>query len=349
MPACVFRSDFFNFEPLLNIQTDQQYMYPHRLKLISLIGTLAVFTSVAYCERQQKNTRQQYIDLYAQLAIQEMNEYHIPASITMAQACLESGDGNSSLAVGANNHFGIKCRNDWTGLSVRHDDDAKDECFRKYSSAIESFRDHSTFLTGGMRYQFLFDYDIKDYKKWAYGLKRAGYATDPQYPERLLKIIEEFQLYRLDEYYNSSLTYAGPESKGGVFKSIHNQSKVSTNPYLARKVVKRNGAKAFFAKAGDTYEQIAAEFSMKEREIDRYNDVTQGERLEAGSIVYLQRKRGSAPRGNEVHTLRKGESMWSIAQWYGIRLNTLCRKNRLKDGYELQPGQQISLRKKVKR
>jgi LysM repeat protein len=333
----------------MNIQIDLPDMYRYRLKLFILTGLFFLFSSLINGNPPQKNTRQQYIALFAQLAIQEMNEYHIPASITMAQACLESGDGNSTLAVGANNHFGIKCRSDWKGPSVRHDDDAKNECFRKYASAIDSYRDHSIFLTGGMRYQFLFDYNIRDYKNWAYGLKRAGYATDPQYPERLLKIIEEFQLYRLDEYYNSSLTYSGPESNGAGINLINKHKGNRANPFMFRKVEKRNRAKAFFATKGDTYEQIAVEFSLKDWQIYKYNDVAPGESPEAGTIVYIQTKRGSAPRGNEVHTLRKGESLWSVAQWYGIRLNALCRKNRLKEGYELQPGQQISLRKKVKR
>jgi len=323
--------------------------------MVSFNWKLFFLTSIIVCsellfasgEPPQKNTRQEYIEVFAQLAIQEMREFHIPASITMAQACLESGDGNSTLALTANNHFGIKCRNDWTGPSVRQDDDARNECFRKYSSVIESYRDHSKFLTGGLRYQFLFDYDIKDYRKWAYGLKKAGYATDPQYPERLLKIIEEFQLYKLDEYYNSTLTYTGPESIGRGIKLLAGNRGFRSSDN--RKVAKRNGAKAFFAKEGDTYEQIAAEFSLKEWEIFKYNDVAPGDRPEPGSIVYLQHKRGSAPRGNDFHELKSGESLWSVAQWYGVRLNALYRKNRMTRGEEPQPGQQISLRRKVRR
>jgi LysM repeat protein len=326
-------------------------MYCYRSKIHLIIGLLVCFCTEAFSEPSRKNTRQEYIDVFARYAIQEMKEYHIPASITMAQACLESGDGNSMLALKANNHFGIKCKSDWTGPSVKKDDDAPDECFRKYGNALESYRDHSVFLTGGMRYQFLFDYDIKDYKKWAYGLKRAGYATDPQYPERLLKIIEEFQLYKLDEYYNSSLTYGGPESTAGSFSKQKGgrSDNMSTNPYVYRNVEKRNGAKAFFAKKGDTYEQIAAEFSLKEWEIYKYNDVAPGDRPEKGSIVYLQRKRGSAPRGNDIHILKRGESLWSVAQWYGVRLNALYRKNRMTRGEEPLEGQHISLRKKVRR
>lgn len=330
-------------------------MYPYRLRLFFLVGILVVIYRMAFGGPQQRNSRQEYIDMFAQLAIQEMNEYHIPASITMAQACLESGDGNSPLAQEANNHFGIKCNSSWSGPKIKQDDETRNECFRKYGNALESFRDHSKFLTGGMRYQFLFDYNIKDYKKWAYGLKKAGYATDPQYPERLLKIIDEYQLYKLDEYYNSTTVYVRPERFAGSSKPMtkqrgnHGIDDFSINPYVTRNVEKRNGSKAFFAKEGDTYEQIATEFSLKEWEIYKYNDVGQGDRPGAGSIVYLQGKRGSAPRGNDFHILKQGESIWSVAQWYGVRLNALYRKNSLKRDEQLKPGQQISLREKVKR
>lgn len=311
------------------------------------------FAGLVCGQSPQKNSRQDYIDAFAKLAIQEMNEYHIPASITMAQACFESRDGNSALAQQANNHFGIKCNSSWSGPSFRQDDETRDECFRKYNTAIDSYRDHSKFLTGGMRYQFLFDYDIKDYRKWAYGLKKAGYATDPNYPERLIKIIEDFQLHKLDEYYNSTTAYVRPERLGSGSKSQVRHKRgagidnFSINPYVSRNVERRNGAKAFFAKKGDTYEQIAAEFSMKDWEIYKYNDVESGARLQAGSIVYLQNKRGSAPRGNDFHTMKQGESLWSVAQWYGVRLKALYRKNRMNVGEQPKPGQQISLRKKV--
>lgn len=330
-------------------------MYPYRLKLFLLVGILVGIYYMVSGGPQQRNSRQDYIDVFAKFAIQEMNEYHIPASITMAQACLESGDGNSPLALEANNHFGIKCNSSWSGPNIKQDDEVRNECFRKYNNALESFRDHSKFLTGGMRYQFLFDYNIKDYKKWAYGLKKAGYATDPQYPERLLKIIDEYQLYKLDEYYNSTTVYVRPERFGRSSKQMTKQrgnrgiDDFSIDPYLTRNVEKRNGSKAFFARQGDTYEKIATEFSLKVWEIYKYNDVEKGDRPEYGSIVYLQGKRGSAPRGNDFHILKQGESLWSVAQWYGVRLNALYRKNRLKRDEQPKPGQQISLRKKVKR
>lgn len=329
------------------------YRHASSMKFILVIVVALSLHLSGYGVKPVKTTRQEYISIFSKVAIQEMIKYHIPASITMAQACLESGNGNSTLAVDANNHFGIKCKGNWTGPTIKRDDDAPDECFRKYRNASESYRDHSEFLTGGLRYQFLFDYNIKDYKKWAYGLKKAGYATDPQYPERLLKIIDEFQLYKLDDNYAGSDGNIEKQGKsiqskslfGRLFKrrSVDN----STNPYVLREVAKRNGAKAFFAKDGDTYEQLAAEFSITLRVLLRYNDVNPGERLEKGSIVYLQRKRASAPRGNTIHTMQAGESLWTVAQWYGIRLDALCRKNRIKRDEILVVGQQISLRYKV--
>lgn len=331
-------------------------MQHYRYKIYFLIAFFVWMGNCALGEPPQKSTRQQYIDAFAQLAIQEMNEFHVPASITMAQACLESGDGNSDLATEANNHFGIKCNSSWQGPSIRKDDESRNECFRKYSTAIDSYRDHSKFLTGGMRYQFLFDYKINDYKKWAYGLKKAGYATDPQYPERLIKIIEEFQLHKLDAYYNSTTRYVRPERPESVSKPKKTFRKGSTgiddfsiNPYATRKVEERNGSKAFFARKGDTYEQIAAEFSLRDWEIYKYNDVEKGAKPEVGAIVFIQGKRGSAPRGNDIHILKEGESLWSVAQWYGIRLDALYRKNRMSKGEVLKTGQQISLRKKVKK
>ena len=243
------------------------------LKFCLVLVALALHLS-GYGAKPAKTTRQEYISIFSKVAIQEMVQYHIPASITMAQACLESNNGNSSLAVDANNHFGIKCKGNWTGPTIKHDDDAPGECFRKYRNASDSYRDHSEFLTGGLRYQFLFDYNIKDYKKWAYGLKKAGYATDPQYPERLLKIIDEFQLYKLDDNYAGSdgnIENASANRSRSLFSRIfkpHPSDRLS-NPYVLREVAKRYGAKAFFAKDGDTYEQLAAEFSITPRVLFR--------------------------------------------------------------------------------
>ena len=322
---------------------------------ILIITVLRNVECIASPDKNGKVSRQEYIDHFAPLAMQEMNEFSIPASIILAQACLESADGNSTLAKMSNNHFGIKCKSGWTGQTIYYDDDEKNECFRKYKSPDESFRDHSRFLNESGRYQFLFSFNITDYKKWAYGLKKAGYATDPQYPDRLIKIIEDFQLNELDRYFKRGTNYASIKRKGfnagssPRIKSGKGSGGFTIDPYLSRNVEERNGSKAFFAKPGDTYEQIAEEFSLKEWEIFKYNDCVKGSRPEANSIVYVHGKRGRAPRGNDYHLAKDGESLWSIAQWYGIRLNALYRINRMKKGEEPQSGQRISLRKRVKR
>ena len=146
---------------------------------------------------QQGTSIEEYIQRYKHIAMAEMRTSGIPASIKMAQAILESGFGNSELAVNANNHFGIKCHG-WPGLTYTFTDDEPDECFRRYSDPIDSFYDHTEFLTGRPRYAFLFDLDIMDYKAWAHGLSQAGYATNPRYPEQLINLIRRENLYRLD-------------------------------------------------------------------------------------------------------------------------------------------------------
>ena len=308
------------------------------------------FNTIILNSNAQKLTRQQYIDNYAEYAIREMREFHIPASITLAQACLESGDGNSILATEANNHFGIKCNSSWSGPYIRQDDDARNECFRKYKTVIESFKDHSQFLTGSARYQFLFTYNITDYKNWAIGLKRAGYATNPNYPERLIKIIEDFQLYKLDEYYKgTNIPKKFEVAYNARGKGKGKLDRFTINPYQYRDVQRRNSVRFFYSKEGDSYERIASEFSLKEWEIYKYNDAQIGDQPVAGSIIYLQNKRNFAPRGNSTHLMKEGETLWSVAQWYGVKLNALYRKNRLAPGTEPKAGQTISLRRRLRR
>jgi hypothetical protein len=318
-------------------------LYKFYLAILT-ISALLIAECNAIPDSSRKLSRQEYIENYARLAIEEMNEYHIPASIILAQACLESSDGNSTLARISNNHFGIKCKSTWAGQTVTHDDDERNECFRKYDSPMESFRDHSRFLMESDRYQFLFNYDITDYRNWARGLKKAGYATDPSYPDRLIRIIEDFQLNELDRYYKGGINYAGIKRRG--FNPGKGSSGISNS---ARRVYERNRSRAFYARPGDTYEKIAMEFDMKEWEIFKYNDCVKGSLPEENSIVYIRSKKGKAPRGNEYHLFREGESMWSIAQWYGVRLNALYRINKMKKSDEPFPGQKISLRKKVRK
>ncbi len=167
-------------------------------KLTYTLLALVVAVAVGRVEAQPSLTRAQYIEKYAPMAVESQLLYGIPASITLAQGCLESGNGNSRLAREANNHFGIKCGGSWDGPSLAHDDDAPQECFRSYSSVAESFVDHALFLSERERYRSLFDLDPKDYKGWARGLKAAGYATNPAYADLLIRIIEENNLQRFD-------------------------------------------------------------------------------------------------------------------------------------------------------
>ena len=169
-----------------------------RFLYIALLGVFATFSLGA--SAQQPTTRAEYIEKYAPLAVEQQTLYGIPASITLAQGLLESANGNSRLAVEANNHFGIKCGSSWSGNSIRHDDDALQECFRAYSSVEESYIDHSLILLERKWYRPLFDLDPKDYKAWAHGLKKAGYATNPRYADLLIKIIEDNELYRYDNF-----------------------------------------------------------------------------------------------------------------------------------------------------
>ncbi len=317
-----------------------------KIHLATAVLLLTFFRSYADSPAKRMS-RQEYIDKFAPLAIEEMNEYQIPASITLAQACLESGDGNSELSRKSNNHFGIKCNNGWDGPSVRHDDDERNECFRKYSDPLESFRDHSRYLVTSMRYQFLFDYSLRDYKKWAHGLKKAGYATDPSYPTKLIKIIEDYRLDELDDYYRTGKLVTSHSKTHNVRKGARKDN-FTINPYSTRAIESRNGINAFMAKKGDTYEAIAREFGMKEWEILQYNDARKGDRPEPNAPVYIQHKRSKAPRGNDFHVAQKGETMQSIAQWYGVKLSALYSKNNMREGEQPRPGQQLSLRKKLK-
>jgi hypothetical protein len=321
-------------------------------QLFISINFLLVCTANFLLAAPQRQSRQEYIDRFARIAVQEMIEHHIPASITMAQACLESSDGNSELTRQSNNHFGIKCKKNWTGPSVRHNDDEANECFRKYGSAEESFSDHSEFLTSSPRYSFLFAYDIRDFKKWAYGLKQAGYATDPAYPAKLIKIVEDFRLYELDQLDRKYVKV--PEQKrhfslfGFLRKKQPDQSLAVASGFKPRTIEKRNRRKSFTAIEGDDYVRIADEFQKKDWQIYKYNDAQSGDVPEPGEPVYLRTKRSKAPRGNDFHMGQKGETLRSIAQWYGVKLQSLQKMNRLSDPTESVAGKAISLRKKIR-
>ena len=244
--------------------------FPYSIKEIvfSLIFLLFSATSVAQTEAQYL----QYINDFKEIAMEQMRQYHIPASITLAQGILESGCGTGRLAVEGNNHFGIKCAN-WNGPTMSHDDDEEQECFRVYETAAESYRDHSLFLQKP-RYQSLFALDAGDYKGWAEGLSRCGYATDPAYPSKLIDIIERFGLHSLDEGTStvSDIEIAEEIAEGHIVR-------------------RKDGKYYVSAREGDTFAAIAEEFGVKLHDLLEWNGKQGKDAIPAcGEPVYLQPK-----------------------------------------------------------
>lgn len=269
----------------------------------------------------QNNDYVAYINQYKDIAIEQMRKYRIPASITLAQGLLESGAGKSELARKSNNHFGIKCHS-WDGKRTYHDDDEKGECFRVYKSVRDSYEDHSIFLATGSRYAFLFKFSETDYVNWARGLKRAGYATSPTYADKLIEIIERYDLDRFDRTQGSKSRYLGPHK-----------------PYIANDIV------YVVARQGDTMLSIAEEFGISKRKLIYYNDLYRGYVPVKGDIIYLARKHRKAQKPHKQHVVGDGESMHMISQKYAVRLNSLYQMNdATPDTYAPMVGDVIRLR-----
>ncbi|TAL59059.1 MAG: LysM peptidoglycan-binding domain-containing protein [Bacteroidetes bacterium] len=288
---------------------------------------------------EYRMTKADYVEKYKDIAIKEMLQNGIPASITLAQGILESDAGNSALAMYANNHFGIKCHKDWTGEKYIQDDDARDECFRKYKTAEESFDDHSEFLKTRGRYAFLFELRKTDYKGWADGLKEAGYATDKSYAMRLIKIIDDNKLHQYDRMQEVSIE---KKEKKKTEQQIIKPVVISTAP--AKKIFLNNQIKYVVVQDGDTYYKIAHQFNMRLWQLHNYNETGRQTCLQAGDIVYLQPKRRHSQK-EESHTVRWGETMYYISQLYGIKMRHLYRLNNIPDGQEPGTGQKIVLKK----
>lgn len=295
-------------------------------KLIkALVVLVAIFGNVFCVCAEQDN--EAYIQKYCKIAMREMNDYGIPASITLAQGILESAAGTSRLAVQANNHFGIKCHNDWSGEKIYHDDDKRNECFRKYERAEESFIDHSQFLKDRARYSFLFELDKTDYIAWAKGLKQAGYATDPNYPNRLITLIEKYELYEYDK------------------QSFTSKEEGVKTPVKLVKEKNESGLKYVYVQKGESYYTIAVKYNIPFGLIYSYNDVDRKTRQpEEGTIVYLQKKKKKITWGEGIHVVEKGESMHDISQKYGIRLHSLYDLNNMPYDSKAEVGQLLKLR-----
>lgn len=322
------------------------------MKLLRFILS-AVAAVVCIPLAAQKISRAEYLECYRHIAAEHMEKYGIPASIKMAQGMLESDNGNSRLAREANNHFGIKCKSDWTGMTIAHDDDDKGECFRSYASAEESWIDHSEFLDKGQRYQFLFDLDPMDYKAWAHGLRQAGYATNPRYPEMLITIIEENELYLLDRGQSIPLSdiIAREEARKPEpdYELLASEQVDADNFVIAMfnhngyEIYSNNGSKFIVAREGDDLAKISWLFGIPAKKLRRFNDLTAAQNITQGNMVYIQPKNSRSDGGHVIHTVKEGETLHSISQLYGIKMKPLARRNGYAATVNLFPGQQIKL------
>lgn len=306
-------------------------------RLIVLVLALSFPAATMYAQpAEKKNTPDEYIATYKDDAIREMQLFHVPASITLAQGMLESDNGNSALAVYANNHFGIKCHKEWTGETYTQDDDTKDECFRKYGAVYDSYVDHSEFLKTRPRYAFLFELKMTDYVGWAKGLKSAGYATDPKYADRLIKIIEQYKLNQYDKLEGLSPVVAEPKSSEGT-------KTVSANAMNRREIYLNNNRKFVIAKQGDTFMKLAQELETGVWVLYKYNDLNKDSTLKPGQMIYIQPKRNQCEE--EKCQVRPGETMHDISQKYGVKLKKLYLYNNMEPGTQPKAGQIIYLRK----
>ena len=330
-------------------------------KVIIAIALLLALTASAGQDAQTPQER--YITRYAPIAVNEMYRTGVPASITLAQGIIESSSGLSTLATNGNNHFGIKCHNSWNGRTMKADDDRKAECFRVYDTAEESFRDHSDFLRYRDRYKFLFDFQTEDYKSWAYGLKQAGYATDPSYAAKLIKCVEDYGLSRFDRMtVEEAAAQGGQESEMPVETAVPEEipesplkieagevySGAEGEEYrfsLSRTLYSRNGVPFVYAVDGETYASLAKRYHLLEREILRFNDVSKGALLQAGDPVYLEPKKSHTVKGLDKYIVgEEGESFHAICQRFAVKEKSVRKLNGLSSGYVPREGDEILLR-----
>ena len=302
----------------------------------------------------QRITPEEYIQTYKDIAMREMRDYGIPASITLAQGLLESGAGNSALAREAKNHFGIKCHKGWEGKTYYMDDDEKDECFRKYKDAEESFRDHSLFLKTRGRYSALFDLEITDYRGWAKGLKAAGYATNPKYAQLLIDRIELYDLTKYDKIALGQMTdddqlpdIAPEDELLELAFSPANRSAFELVDMTAEKrfIYENNGVRFVFAKEGETPEGLAAAFGVKYKKFCEYNLLKRPDEMvfHSGDVVYLAKLKNKNWKAKK-YTVQEGESLRDVALRFAVKPECILSKNGLKEGARPRAGQVIWLR-----
>lgn len=298
----------------------------------------------------QGEARKTYIATYSSIAMEEMKRAGVPASITLAQGILESGNGLSELAAKSNNHFGIKCHSDWEGERVYHDDDEQGECFRKYKNVRHSFEDHSDFLVRGSRYDFLFDLDPTDYKNWAKGLKKAGYATAPDYAERLIEIIEDERLFAFDGGAESATEISSIADLATVKKysgpTLNEKGKPITSEkkrFVLHRVQGAKGSPNFVVlQVGESIEAMGDSLNMRVAVLLDINDATWETVFEPGDKIYVDYKKTKAKE--KYVTAKEGQSMRDIAQQEGIKLQSLYHHNHFAVGHQPKPGDQVRIK-----
>lgn len=287
-----------------------------------------------------------YINKYSKTAISEMRRTGVPASITLAQGILESNSGRSKLATEGNNHFGVKCHKDWSGKRIYKDAEVANECFRAYPNAEASFKDHSDFLRYQNRYKFLFDLDPDDYKGWAKGLKQAGYATDPAYPQKLIKLIEEYGLDNLDGGVSVEAPSPLEAEKPKIIEKTVVFYKERISISLSRDIYTQNGVPFVYALEGESLESVSRQFNLFRKELRKFNDITVEEPLKAGEIIYLKAKKTQGARGLDKYVVDEDETVTlrDISQRYAIKLSALEKLNPFAVGITLGPGDTVRLR-----
>jgi LysM repeat protein len=320
------------------------------MKKSVIIGILLFTVSAGIA--QATLTPEQYVNMYKDIAIREMKRMGVPAAITLAQGILETESGNSALVKKSNNHFGIKCKNNWTAESVTHDDDAAGECFRSYKTAEDSYRDHSNFLRGGERYAFLFKYDVKDYKAWAYGLKKAGYATNPSYPLILIKHIEQYNLqqYTLEgagevPNYDASKYQDDKEQKTTDAANVitdNTEASSTTMLDINDQVITVNGSKCVYAGKGTSLLVVATKNNVALSKLLACNELAEDGLLMKNQYVFLEKK--SKTGNSDFYVSKAGESFYDIAQLNGIQLQYLLDYNHFWGNEDLKPGTVLYLK-----
>lgn len=300
-----------------------------------------------------------YINKYAKFAAEEMKISGVPASITLAQGILESGNGASELSREGFNHFGIKCKKHYIGKVMFVDDDEINDCFRVYESVLDSYKDHSQFLKSNQRYAGLFKLKPTDYKGWAKGLKQAGYATNPKYAQLLIDIIEKNQLYLFDESveewtiaYNKYLGVENGVLASNDDVSVEKNEGTEVEPSIlnSNRILNRyervytndNGSIYVLAKQGDTFEKLKDRHDVWISELKRFNELTISTEYKGGEKVYIRPKKNKGPV--KEYTVKQGDSLYSIAQFFGIKQKKILKRNRLKSAHQIVPGMRIKLK-----